>query len=969
MPRYRNYINTYTIKIVLIYTIVSALYILFSDNLLQALIHDIERLTKLQTYKGIGFVIITSVMLFFLVRSHMMSLSDHHQILLDQERIYRIMLENNNDVIIRINCADEIVFCSNNLLSITGHSADKFSFDMLSAIINPMDKELFLNAIEECKRTPGTYHCPEFRIIRPNGESIWFECTAINHLSDSILHGVILNLHNIEHRKSSEEQIKRTEEKYSNLFNDNPLPVWIYDVETLKFIDVNEAAILHYGYSREEFLAMTLPDIRPAEDVALLMKAIDRAKKHKRNNNKEPYRHIKKNGAIIYVHIESIATAFDNHNYRMALAIDVTEHLKQKKALAASNKNLKSAQEIARIGYWSQDLQSNKVYWSEEMYKVFELDPETFDPSFEAVLQKVTEKDKHLFTAIYEEENQVGDMYDIEYRIKAGNGKEKWLFNRIKLTKTDGKIVLRDGVIVDITQRKTDEKAIIKKSNLLHSLNKFITGLLSDENWKIVFDKSMGIIANTIGLDSILYFENEPDNQTGVVFPYLKENWSLEKKDIINEQIQTALREVSVIMHNIDKGLSYQSVVTTMPESKLKQVLQQAGMRSVYIQPVIVNGNEYGFFIFLDSKTERYFDEDEKLFIESLVSNIDTKIEKNIIENEGKKTKQQFESVVTSLPGIALRRITSGEWPIIFVNKEIERITGYNAEDFIENNVRSWESIIHPEDRDKKLKRIRGLMPGESFRHQFRIICSDGSIKWLRGNGRAIAKQDGIIKYIDEVLIDVTEEYEKKQQLVQSNERFRTVMKASAEAIIDWDIVTDTSVWGDGFKEFFGYIPDKNDKTLWSRNIHPDDREWVLNLMNIKLEDPAQESFYAEFRFMKANGSIAYVQNRCTFIRDENGKAIRGIAAIADVTESMERLRKIEKQNESLKEIAWIQSHIIRAPLATLIGLINAFKERDEIDIPEEELVEGIIQSAAALDKVIHEIVEKSDAVSDMNEV
>jgi light-regulated signal transduction histidine kinase (bacteriophytochrome) len=83
----------------------------------------------------------------------------------------------------------------------------------------------------------------------------------------------------------------------------------------------------------------------------------------------------------------------------------------------------------------------------------------------------------------------------------------------------------------------------------------------------------------------------------------------------------------------------------------------------------------------------------------------------------------------------------------------------------------------------------------------------------------------------------------------------------------------------------------------------------------------------------------------------------------------MERLRKIEKQNESLREIAWIQSHIIRAPLATLLGLITAFKERDEIDIPEEELVEGIIHSANALDKVIHEIVEKSDAVSDITEV
>jgi PAS domain S-box-containing protein len=79
-----------------------------------------------------------------------------------------------------------------------------------------------------------------------------------------------------------------------------------------------------------------------------------------------------------------------------------------------------------------------------------------------------------------------------------------------------------------------------------------------------------------------------------------------------------------------------------------------------------------------------------------------------------------------------------------------------------------------------------------------------------------------------------------------------------------------------------------------------------------------------------------------------------------DVTEAVERMRQIEEQNLALKEIAWIQSHVVRAPLATLLGLVNLLKYKDEMYIDESELVANIMTTADELDEVIHAILRKA---------
>ena len=168
-------------------------------------------------------------------------------------------------------------------------------------------------------------------------------------LKDEINAGILYKsiVYGIE-RKRTILVIEESERRYSDLFHLSPIPMWVYDMETLFFLDVNEAAIRHYGYSRDEFMQMTIRDIRPVEDLPKLEDAVAKARKNESGYKSSFFRHIKKDDEIIIVKIESNHINYKGRNGVVVLANDLTELIETQESLKNAYQNIVEVEEQER---------------------------------------------------------------------------------------------------------------------------------------------------------------------------------------------------------------------------------------------------------------------------------------------------------------------------------------------------------------------------------------------------------------------------------------------------------------------------------------------------------------------------------------------------------------------------------------------------------------------------------------------
>lgn len=146
-------------------------------------------------------------------------------------------------------------------------------------------------------------------------------------------------------------QLEASEKRYSELFHLSPLPMWVYDFDTLDFLDVNETAVKHYGYSRKDFLKMNIRDIRPETEIEKLDSVLKQTRKQKSKMFKGSFKHRKKNGDLIDVDIKSNTIIFKGKRAKLIVATDISERIEYFNAIEKRN-------EILREIAW---IQSHKV--------------------------------------------------------------------------------------------------------------------------------------------------------------------------------------------------------------------------------------------------------------------------------------------------------------------------------------------------------------------------------------------------------------------------------------------------------------------------------------------------------------------------------------------------------------------------------------------------------------------------------
>jgi PAS domain S-box-containing protein len=181
----------------------------------------------------------------------------------------------------------------------------------------------------------------EFRNKAKDGSYYWVDATVVPFLdSKGKPYQYIAIRSDITELKKTVIALEQSQEKYSEIFHLSPLPMWVFDSHSLKFLDVNIAAIKHYGYSMAEFLSMTIRDIRPKEEVPVLKKALADFHKNQTTFRHGIFIHQKKNGETIKVEIQSNTIEYNGTSAEIVLANDMTEKLNYVKAIEDQNEQL-----------------------------------------------------------------------------------------------------------------------------------------------------------------------------------------------------------------------------------------------------------------------------------------------------------------------------------------------------------------------------------------------------------------------------------------------------------------------------------------------------------------------------------------------------------------------------------------------------------------------------------------------------
>ncbi|MFZ0825968.1 MAG: PAS domain S-box protein [Verrucomicrobiia bacterium] len=243
--------------------------------------------------------------------------------LVRREKYFRTLTENSLDGLVILSREGNCHYVSASIERMMGYTPEELRDRSIFAFVHPEDvprvKEVLQIALDQPDRTVKI----QFRNQHKNGDWRHLELIGQNSLQDPEISGIVANCRDVTDRWRAEEELRNSEKQYRLLFHGNPNPMWVFDLETQAFLEVNEAAIKHYGYSREEFLTKTLGDIRPPEKGGPPNPILSET-----SGRNLIWRQWRKDGSLIDVEMFWSPIVFGERFAALAMATDVTKRLR-----------------------------------------------------------------------------------------------------------------------------------------------------------------------------------------------------------------------------------------------------------------------------------------------------------------------------------------------------------------------------------------------------------------------------------------------------------------------------------------------------------------------------------------------------------------------------------------------------------------------------------------------------------------
>lgn len=761
---------------------------------------------------------------------------------------------------------------------------------------------------------------------------------------------------------------------------------------------------------------------------------------------------------------------------------DVTEvtTARQTHSPFTSEKFLSETLRIARIGSWEADLINEVINWSDVVKEIHEV-PADYQPGFLTAMDFYRPGEhRDAFMQAVQETIVTGKLLDLELIIVTWRGEEKWIRVTGKAEIVEGICTRIYGVIHDIHERKMVEQELVESHRQFESLVQTVDGIVWEadaENFKFNFISDQ--VRNILGYAPEEWLADpgfwqkhiHPDDREQAIGYCHRETREL-RNHTFDYRMQRAdgtqvwIKDVVSVILEDGKAVALRGLMVDITEAKRLENLEH--LEKIVLEMNSVKGTP------LAEVLDSYVRGVEAMFPYSKCSLLSV------------KDKKMYSLASPSLPPEYVEAING-------------RTIGENAGSCGTAAFLKQQVIVSDIAADPRWDTYRHLaLPHNLLACWSHPIILDDEVvaTFAIYYDRVAVPGEDELKVIERVtsILKVIFENRQNSELVQNvNERYEYVNRATNDAIYDWDLMRDHIEWGEGFFRLFGDEPCEEHYPLsrWVERVHPADREPVAKSLEAQLADPREHKWSADYRFMKADGQYAYVEEIGYIRRNPSGKAVRMIGVLRDVTRARkeeqelkllvsvitntndavliaesdprditglkilyvnaaftritgyapdevvgrspallrgfsparndfdrlqeaifnieplkgatlrylrdgeeffinlallpvadargihthwiaighdvtDRLRyisEIEERNHKLQEIAWMQSHVIRAPLARLMGLIDLIRNYQHSDTEKNELLDHVLTSAYSLDEIIRDISSKTERI------
>lgn len=452
------------------------------------------------------------------------------------------------------------------------------------------------------------------------------------------------------------------------------------------------------------------------------------------------------------------------------------------------------------------------------------------------------------------------------------------------------------------------EKVVVDKKKFLHLHADFVNALIKDQFNFDVLQEVFGNIGQALGVDRMYLFTTSQKNDSGENLISQKVEWVSNNAtpQIDNPDLQNMPESKLVeIMGPLTKNLPFTAVRSELNQGEMKEIFIDEGIKSMLLLPIFIKNKMYGFIGFDDCTTERFWNEDEILFLQTLAKNLSNTIEKRDAESkalkkdrEFRESEKKFKALVQE--GSDLMAILDTDGNYTFISDTVKTILGTDPTQILGKNVFEF---IHPEDMEKILENFETLKVQKRVKTEpFRYKDGNGNWHWLETTAINMINDPAINGIITNSR-DITTLLQQAKEIENINERYRLAATATNDLIYDWDLETDKIIrFHRSFEDLFGYTEDEMArKEFWMEQIHPEDLVMDTKKLYKTLEDPKENFINSEYRFKRADGTYARVIDKGYIIRDQEGKAIRLIGATSDISELTAKEEELKVANRRFR--------------------------------------------------------------------